>query len=366
MLSGIKTPNDKQKYKMDIKIARTEKSRLNDIDYDHLGFGRIFSDHMFSMEYAGGRWHNPRITPYGEICVQPSLSVLHYGQAVFEGIKAFYSKDGSVNVFRADRHHDRFNKSCERLCIPKISWEDFWDALYTLVHLDHDWVPKKRGCSLYIRPFTYAADPFIGVKVSDTYRFMLITSPVGAYYGGGPVKLLTAPEYVRAFRGGLGCAKTPANYAASLLPAEVARKKGFSQILWLDGLEGRYLEEVGTMNIFAVIDGKLITPSLEGTILDGVTRDSAIKVARELGIPVEERRLSIDELVSASKEGLLEEVFGTGTAAVITPVEEISHMGATLQVKGKKEGRLSQLLYDEITGIQYGEKQDRFGWVRKI
>ncbi len=351
---------------MDIKISKMEKSRLQDVDYDHLGFGRIFSDHMFSMEYAGGKWQNPAITPYGDICVKPSLSVFHYGQAVFEGIKAFYSVDGSINIFRADKHHDRFNRSCERLCIPKISWEDFYDALCALVRLDHEWVPRKKGCSLYIRPFVYASDPYLGVKVSDTYRFMIITSPVGSYYGGGPVKLLTAPEYVRAFRGGLGCAKTPANYAASLMPAELAQKKGFSQVLWLDGLEGRYLEEVGTMNIFAVIDGKLITPSLEGTILDGVTRDSAIRIAKAWGIPVEERRLPIDEIISASKEGLLEEVFGTGTAAVITPVEEISHKGITLKIKSKKKERLSKMLYDEITGIQYGEKQDKFGWIRKV
>jgi branched-chain amino acid aminotransferase len=351
---------------MEIKLVKTGISRAKDVDYEHLGFGKIFSDHMFSAEYSDGRWHNSALTPYGDIMLPPSLSALHYGQAVFEGIKAFYSKDGSVNVFRADRHHERLNRSCERLCIPRITWEDFYAALNTLLSTDREWVPKKRGCSLYIRPFVFASDPYLGVKVSDTYRFMIITSPVGAYYTAGAVKLVTSPEYVRAFRGGLGCAKTPANYAASLMAAEEAHKKGFSQVLWLDGMEGKYLEEVGTMNIFAVIDGKLITPELVGTILDGVTRDSAIKIALEWGVPVEERRLSIDELISASKEGLLDEVFGSGTAAVITPVDEISHMGHTLEVKSKKKGSLSQKLLDEITGIQYGEKQDIFGWIRKI
>ena len=351
---------------MEIKLVKSAKTRANDTDYGRLGFGKIFSDHMFSAEYSGGRWHNAAITPYGNIMLPPSLSALHYGQAVFEGIKAFYSKDGSVNLFRPDRHHARLNSSCERLCIPQITWEDFYAALSTLLRTDLEWVPKKKGCSLYIRPFVFASDPYLGVKVSDTYCFMIITSPVGAYYTAGTVKLVTSPEYVRAFRGGLGCAKTPANYAASLMAAQEAHKKGFTQVLWLDGMEGKYLEEVGTMNIFAVIDGKLITPELVGTILDGVTRDSVIKIALEWGIPVEERRLSIDEIVSASKEGILDEVFGSGTAAVITPVDEISHMGQTMHVKSKKKGSLSQKLLDEITGIQYGEKQDVFGWIRKI
>lgn len=351
---------------MEIKLVKTAKSRLKDVDYEHLGFGKIFSDHMFYMDYADGKWQNAQITPYGDMPFTPALSALHYGQAIFEGIKAFRSKDGSVNVFRADRHHARMNLSCQRLCIPRISWEDFWSALDTLLSMDREWVPKKKGCSLYLRPFAFASDEYLGVKVSDNYRFMIITSPVGAYYSAGEVKLITSPEYVRAFRGGLGCAKTPANYAASLMAADEAHKKGYSQVLWLDGMEGKYLEEVGTMNIFAVIDGKLITPELVGTILDGVTRDSVIKIALEWGIPVEERRLSIDEIVSASKEGILDEVFGSGTAAVITPVDEISHMGQTLHVKSKKKGSLSKKLLEEITGIQYGEKQDVFGWIRKI
>jgi branched-chain amino acid aminotransferase len=300
---------------MEIKLVKTGMSRVKDVDYEHLGFGKVFSDHMFSMEHSGGKWHNAVITPYGDISFPPALSALHYGQAVFEGIKAFYSKDGSVNVFRADRHHERLNRSCERLCIPKISWDDFYSALNLLLHTDREWVPKERGCSLYIRPFVFASDPYLGVKVSDTYRFMIIASPVGAYYSAGTVKLITSPEYVRAFRGGLGCAKTPANYAASLMAAEEAHKKGFSQVLWLDGMEGKYLEEVGTMNIFVVIDGKLITPPLAGTILDGVTRMSVIKLALDWGITVEERRLSIDEIISSSKEGILDEVFGSGTAA---------------------------------------------------
>jgi branched-chain amino acid aminotransferase len=256
------------------------------------------------------------------------------------------------------------NRSCQRLCIPEISFDPFIEGLKALVTLDREWVPKKRGYSLYIRPFIFATDNFLGVRVSETYRFMIITSPVGAYYKEGlnPVRLITPGEYIRAAKGGLGGVKTPANYAATLLPAEEAKKKGFTQVLWLDGKERKYVEEVGTMNLFFLIGDKLITPSLEGSILAGVTRDTVINLAREWKIKILERRISIDEVFKTSKEGKLKEVFGTGTAAVISPVGEIHHHDNRIVINERKIGPLSQKLYDEITGIQYGERVDKFSW----
>jgi branched-chain amino acid aminotransferase len=289
---------------------------------------------------------------------------LHYGQIVFEGLKAFYTRMGAINLFRPQKYHERMNLSSQRLCIPKIELDVFMEGLRNLVNLDKDWIPRKRGYSLYIRPFIFAADNFLGVKISETYRFIIITSPVGAYYKEGinPVRLITPGEYIRAAKGGLGAAKTPANYAATLLPAEEAKKKGFTQVLWLDGVERKYVEEVGTMNLFFLIGDELITPPLEGTILPGVTRDSVLHLAKKWKVKVLERRISIDEVFKTSMEGKLKEVFGTGTAAVISPVGEIHYEDQHIIVNDGKIGPLSQKLYDEITGIQYGEKVDDFGW----
>jgi branched-chain amino acid aminotransferase len=287
---------------------------------------------------------------------------------VFEGLKAFRTANGQINLFRPDKYHQRFTRSNERLCIPPISYELFLGGIKELVLLDRAWVPNKQGCSLYIRPFVFAADNFLGVRVANTYNFMIITSPVGAYYPEGlnPVKLITSGEYVRAVKGGVGAAKTPANYAASLLPGEEAKKKGFSQVLWLDGLENKYLEEVGTMNIMFVIDGKLITPPLEGSILPGVTRDSVISLAEHWGIPVELRPITIDEVFAEAKKNRLQEVFGTGTAAVISPVGWIQHKGEMITIHSGEIGPWSQKLYDEITGMQYGEKPNLFGWCHTL
>ncbi len=353
---------------MNLKILKTCNRRIDEIDFDNLGFGKIFSDHMFSMWYRGGTWMSPQISPYGKIEVMPSICSLHYGQVVFEGLKAFRTKKGSLNIFRPEKYHERLNKSCQRLCIPEISFDIFINGLKELLRLDRDWVPKKQGCSLYIRPFIFAADNFIGVHVSESYRFMIITSPVGAYYKEGinPVSLMTSGEYVRAVKGGVGTAKTPANYAASLLPAYEAKKKGFTQVMWLDAVERRYIEEVGTMNIFFLLDDELITPPLEGTILDGVTRDTVIHLAKEWGVNVVERRISIDEVLSASKDGRLKEVFGTGTAAVISPVGEIQHNSSLITINDGEIGSFSQKLYDEITWTCYGERPDRFGWCHSI
>ncbi len=346
-----------------MEITKTNHSRLHETDFDSLGFGEVFSDHMFSMDYKNGEWVSPQIIPFGKIEILPSLCSLHYGQVVFEGLKAFYTKNG-INVFRPEKYFERLNKSCQRLCIPEIDPDLCINALRELLELDRDWVPRKKGYSLYIRPFIFAADNFLGVKISQTYRFMIITSPVGAYYKEGinPIRLVTASEYVRAVKGGLGAAKTPANYASSLLPAEEAKKKGFTQVLWLDGLERKYIEESGAMNVFFRMDDELITPPLGGTILNGVTRNTVIHLVKYWGMNVKEHRIPIDELVSASEEGRLKEAFGAGTAAVISPIGEIQHNGALITINGGKIGYLSQKLYNEITGIQYGEKADKFGW----
>ncbi|OGP24026.1 MAG: branched chain amino acid aminotransferase [Deltaproteobacteria bacterium GWC2_56_8] len=354
--------------KTEIEIIKTPSPRLKDSLLENPGFGSIFSDHMFSSVYREGRWQSPMVMPFGDISVSPALTCLHYGQAIFEGLKAFYSRDGRINIFRVDKYHERMNKSAKRLCIPDVPYDLFINGLKELVSLDSGWIPKKRGFSLYIRPFIFASDNFLGVRVSDTYRFFIITSPVGAYYKEGinPVSLTTPGEYVRAVKGGLGSAKTPANYAASLLPAEEAKKKGFTQVLWLDAIEHRYIEEVGTMNMFFVIGDELSTPSLEGSVLSGVTRDSVIMLAGKWGMKVSERRISIDEVFRATKDGSLKEAFGTGTAAVISPVGQIEHKGERITINNNKIGQLSQRLYDTITGIQYGELPDADGWIYTI
>lgn len=349
---------------MTIEITKTSHSRLEQVDFNHLGFGEIFSDHMLDVAYSGGRWGAPRIVPYGPFQITPAMSTLHYGQAIFEGLKVFQTTEGRVQMFRPDKHHARLNKSCRRLGIPEVSYELFMEGLSELIKLDQAWIPARRGTSLYVRPFIFASEDFLGVRLAEKYRFMIITSPVGAFYKEGinPVKLVTSGDYVRAVRGGLGAAKTPANYAASLLPAHEAKKKGFTQVLWLDALEHRYLEEVGTMNIFVQIGDELITPPLDGTILDGVTRDSVLGVARSWGMPVSERRVTIEEVLSASAQGTLKEIFGAGTAAVISPVGLIEHQEEQVVINNGKIGVLAQKLYDEITAIQYGEKKDAFGW----
>jgi branched-chain amino acid aminotransferase len=346
-----------------MEIIKTKQSRRNQIDFENLGFGENFSDHMLSIAYKDGEWGLPQIIPYGPIEVYPAMCSLHYGQTIFEGLKAFHTSKG-INIFRPQKYHERLRQSCQRLCIPEISLDVWLDGLTELVNLDKEWVPKKKGYSLYIRPILFATDNYVGIRVSNTYRFIIMTSPVGAYFKEGinPSRLITPGEYIRAAKGGLGAAKTPANYAATLLPFEIAKKKGFTQILWLDGIERKYVEEVGMMNLFFMIDDELITPPLEGTILHGVTRDTVIHLGREWKIKVLERKISIDEIFQASEEGRLKEAFGTGTAAVISPVGEIHHEDKEVIVNNNKIGPIAQKLYDEITGIQYGEKEDKFGW----
>ena len=352
---------------MKIKVGKAKRSRIGTVDFDNLGFGDYFSDHMLSMEYAKGTWSPPVIMPYGKFPVYPSLCALHYGQIIFEGMKAFRGAGGIV-LFRPRKYLERLNRSAARLCIPQVDIDELLDGLVQLVKLDQKWVPKKEGTSLYIRPFIFGSGNFLGVRSSDTFRLLVITSPVGAFYkvGFNPVKLCTPGGYIRAALGGLGAAKTPANYAASLLPAEDAKKKGFQQVLWLDAKENRYIEESGAMNVMFVIGDEILTAPLGGTILPGVTRETVIELARSWGLKVSERPYTIDEVIAASKNGTLREAFGTGTAAVISPIGEIAHNGTTITLNGGKTGPLSKRLFDEITAIQYGRKPDKFGWVMKL
>jgi len=350
---------------LNINITKVKQSKINQVDMKNLNFGEIFSDHMLIVDYNNGKWQTPQIVPFGEISYLPSMCTIHYGQAIFEGLKAFYNKQGKINIFRPQKYHERMNRSCRRLCIPEMSYDLFFNSMVELLKIDKPWVPHQHGYSLYIRPFIFATDSYIGVRVSETYRFMIILSPVGAYYKEGlnPVRLITEAEYVRAAKGGLGAAKTPANYAASLLPGEKAKKKGFTQVLWLDAAEHKYIEEVGTMNICFVINNELVTPPLDGTILEGTTRDSVLRLARDAGMKINERRITIDEVISASRDGSLNEVFGTGTAAVISPVGEIQHLDTLISINNGKIGAFSQKFYDEVTAIQYGEKPDKYDWI---
>ena len=349
----------------DISIQKVEKSRVGQADLDNPGFGKVFSDHMLEMKYQDGAWQEPEIKPYGTIEITPAHCTLHYGQSVFEGTKAYYVDGKKVNLFRPGKNYDRMVQSCERLCIPPVDKSTFLQGIEELIKLDHKWVPQKEGNTLYIRPFACAWDHVVAAHVSQEYRFYIITSPVGAYYQR-PVKLITSQNYVRAVKGGVGNAKTAGNYAGSLYPARKAKELGFDQVLWLDAFEHKYIEEVGTMNIFFLIDDTLLTPPLEGTILPGVTRDSVIQLAKSWDMSVEERRITIDEVMDAAHDGTLQEVFGAGTAAVISPVEAIRHHGESITIHKKGRGPFGQKLYDTIYGMQRGRVEDPFGWVKSV
>ncbi|MEX0770648.1 MAG: branched-chain amino acid aminotransferase [Balneolaceae bacterium] len=353
-----------------IEIRQVVESRLETVNLEDPGFGTVFSDHMAVIEYSerDHRWRTPRITPYDDFSCPPALIALHYGQSVFDGMKAFTTARNSIELFRPDMHIGRLNRSCRRLCIPELDSEVFLKTLRTLIHLDQEWVPVKRGNALYIRPLIFGTDANLGVRPSKKYTCLIMTSPVGAYYKEGinPVSLTTNPDYVRAARGGAGAAKTSGNYGSTLLPAQKAKEEGYTQILWLDAREYKYVEEVGTMNIFFKFKDKLVTPPAEGTILPGVIRDSVIQMARNWGIPVEERRISIDEVFEAHAEGTLQEIFGSGTAAVISPVGKIAHKGRTLETDMKQPGTFTKKMYDAITAIQYGEQKDPFSWMLPV
>ncbi len=349
---------------LNISITKTTNPKAKPAADEPLGFGHVFTDHMFVMNYTEGQgWHDARIVPFEDLPLSPATMAFHYGQTMFEGMKAYKTGD-DVYLFRPDMNAKRTNKTNERLCIPELPEEDFVQAVKAVVDVDRDWIPTAAGTSLYIRPFIIATDAFLGVAPSKTYLFIIILSPSGAYYASGlkPVGIWIEDEYVRAVKGGMGFAKTGGNYAASLIAQVKAHDGGFSQVLWLDGVERRYIEEVGAMNIFFKIDGKILTPMLNGSILPGITRDSVLALCRHWGYEVEERRISVDELVEAAKNGTLEEVFGTGTAAVVSPVGKLRYMDDVMTIGDNNIGPVTQKLYDELTGIQWGTRPDPFGW----
>jgi branched-chain amino acid aminotransferase len=356
---------------MDIQIRTVDpaKRRTRPTDESKLGFGAIFSDHMVRIEYDKARgWHDARVEPYGPIELDPAAMVLHYGQEIFEGLKAYRGQDGSILTFRPEANFERFNRSAARVCLPELPVDAGLSALFALLKADADWIPKTRGTSLYIRPAMIATEAGLGVRPAGEVLFFIITGPVGNYYARGlePVNILVEEKYVRAAKGGTGEAKTGANYVASLLAAKEAKDKGFDQVLWLDGANKSMIEEVGTMNIFFLVGDELVTPPLQGSILPGITRDCVLTLARDHRWNVSERPIGIDEIRKAAADGSLREVFGTGTAAVISPVGMLRYKDEEFKVNGGTIGPMAQQLFDEITGIQYGELPDRFGWVRRV
>lgn len=354
---------------LDISIETSKKPKDLPDQNDPLDFGTIFTDHMFLMDYSRREgWHDPRIVPYQPISLDPSAMVFHYSQEMFEGLKAYKSKDEKVLLFRPDMNAKRANKTSNRLCIPEILEEDFVQAVKAIVKQDKAWIPTKTGTSLYIRPFIIGIDSYLGVRPSDNYIFAIILSPVGPYYPEGinPVKIWVEDEYVRAIQGGTGETKAGGNYVGAFKAQEIAAEKGYSQVLWLDGKEREYIEEVGAMNIFFKINGTVVTPKLNGSILPGVTRDSVIALCKEWNVPVEERQISISEIAKASEDGSLEEVFGTGTAAVISPVGELHWKTTDMIINNGEIGDLSGKLYNAITGIQLGYEEDEFGWTVQV
>ena len=351
-----------------ISITRAASPKTKPKDAE-LGFGTEFTDHMFLMDFQEEKgWYDPRIEPYGPFSLDPATAVLHYGQGLFEGLKAFRGTDGTIRLFRPQKHVERLNVTARRMCIPTIEPDMVLKSWTTLVDVDRDWVPAALGTSLYLRPTIVASEPFLGVRPAKSYLYFVILSPVGAYYpeGMNPVKIMVVDKYVRAVPGGLGQAKTSANYAASLYAAEEAKHEGFTQVLWLDGVHRKYIEEVGTMNIMLKIGDEVITPPLAGTILAGVTCDSALALMREWGLRVSERPVTIDEVTEAAERGTLAEVWGTGTAAVISPVGELAYQGRRIVINGGRIGPLTQRLYDAIVAIQYGTAPDPRRWTVRV
>ncbi len=356
---------------MEIKIIQTkpEKLKPKPKDESKLGFGKIFTDHFFNMKYKDGQgWHDPVIEPYRPLQLDPTAMCLHYAQEIFEGLKAYRGKDGAIFLFRPTENIKRMNASAERMCMPTIDENIFLDALKKLVILEKDWIPHSSGASLYIRPTMIATEAALGVHPANEYLFFIVVGPVGAYYpeGFSPTKIFVSEKYVRAAAGGTGFTKAGGNYAASLYASRIAANMGYTQVLWLDARENKFVEEVGTSNIFFLIGDELITPALTGTILPGVTRNSVIQMARHFGIKVTERQLSIDEVIAASQNSSLKEVFASGTAAIVSPVGQIYYRGKEYMINGGKTGPLAEKLYNEILQIQYGLKEDEFGWRVKI
>ena len=354
---------------MDIEIQPLSAPKQPNTDESRLVFGKEFTNRMFTMPYDKGKgWHSPRIEPYGPLSLDPAALVLHYAQEIFEGLKAFRRQDGSIALFRPRDNFERFNRSAKRMCMPELDVDFCLQALMELLKLEQEWVPHTEGTSLYIRPTMIATEPVLGVKPADNYLFYMILSPVAAYYKGGvsPVKIWVSDEYIRVAPGGTGEAKTGGNYASSLYASTLAAEKGYDQVLWLDGIERKYIEEVGSMNICFVYDGKIVTSPLQGTILNGITRRSILTLAQEMGYEIEERAMSIDEVLEGAENGRLQEAFGTGTAAVVSPVGQLTFKDKTVSISGGKTGDLTMKLYNTLTGIQYGKIEDTHNWVTQL
>lgn len=353
-----------QEIKVTLTTSKKEKPKS-----DQLPFGKYFTDHMFIMDYKPDLgWHDARIVPYGPIELDPAASILHYGQTIFEGMKAYVTDHGEARIFRPEMNVKRLNRSNDRMSMPQVDEELVLEAVKKIVSIDKEWIPNAPGTALYIRPYVFGSEANINVVPSREYKLMIILSPVGAYFKEGlnPVKIAVETEYVRAVPGGTGEAKTGGNYAGSFRAQETVAQKGFSQVLWLDGVEHKYIEEVGASNVFFKINGEVVTPSLNGSILHGVTRDSVIKLLKHWGVPVTERRISIEELYAASLDGQLEEAFSSGTAAVISPIGQLTWKDKDLVINNNEIGELSQKVYDTLTGIQYGREEDVFNWITEI
>ncbi|HTS46254.1 MAG TPA: branched-chain amino acid aminotransferase [Puia sp.] len=350
---------------MDIRITKVKRSKLSEIDFNHLPFGKYFTDHMLEANYEDGEWKTVEIKPYQAIFLEPSAAVLHYGQAIFEGIKVYRNNGGEAFIFRPYDNFKRFNISADRMQMPAIPEEIFIEGMRRLIEVDKNWIPEKEDYSLYIRPLMFATDASIGVKPSDTYKFLILLSPTGPYYAE-PMKIYVEEKYTRAAPGGVGFAKNAGNYGGSLKAAAEAKSRGYEQVLWTDAFEHKWLQEVGTMNVFFIFGNKAITPSLdEGTILEGVTRDSAITVLKEMGLRVEERKISIDEVMEGYKSGELTEIFGTGTAATISPIKELRYKDYTMRFN-TDQWKTAPALKKNLTDIRVGKKEDRYGWMVKV
>lgn len=350
---------------MKIEIQKIQKSKIDQVDFNNLPFGKIFTDHMFIADYTNGAWTNPRIVPYEPIAMSPAISALHYGQSIFEGLKAYRDQNGVPQLFRPDANNKRMNKSAERLCMPAIGKEFFVEGIKALVSLDQEWIPRIPGYSLYIRPFMFATDEYVGIRPSENYRFIIFCCPVGNYYTA-PLKVKVSDNYVRAFPRGTGYAKVAGNYAAGMMPLKHAREEGFDQLVWLDGKELKYVEESGTMNLFFQIGDTLVTPVAEGTILEGITRDSVIRLARHLGIKIEIRKISIEEVFEHFNKGRLLDAFGTGTAATIAPIMVINYKGFNMNLPPVEDRKYSTAIHKLLDQIKTSEVEDTFNWVVQI
>jgi len=351
---------------LNLQITKTTHSRWNEVDWENLPFGRVFSDHMLVMDYADGQWQQPEIVPFESLSLHPATSAIHYGQSIFEGLKASRAENGDVVIFRPDMNAQRFRESCLRMCMPEIEEDVFVELVRKLVEVDANWVPTKEGESLYIRPFMFATDEFVGIKPSDTYKFIIFTCPVGGYYSE-PVRVRIEEHYTRAAQGGVGRAKTAGNYGAALYPARIWQKQGYHQLIWTDAKEHKFIEESGTMNVVFQINGVLITPTEDDdTILRGVTKRSVIEIAQEWGIPVEERKVSVEEIITAIKDGSLQDAFGAGTAATIAPIIKVSHRDEVYDLPPLETRTLSTRIKTFLDELKAGKTEDSFGWCLKV